>query len=64
MTRAVLEAEHESFRDAVGTFLDKEIVSHHERWEADGVVAREAWTKAGAQGLLGLQLDEQYGGGI
>ncbi len=63
MTRAVFDAEHESFRDAVGTFLDKEIVPHHEQWEADGVVSREAWTKAGAQGLLGLQLDEEYGGG-
>lgn len=63
MTRAVFDAEHESFRDAVGAFLDKEIVPHHEQWEADGVVSREAWTRAGAQGLLGLQLDEQYGGG-
>ncbi len=63
MTRAVFDAEHESFRDAVGTFLDKEIVPHHAQWEADGVVSREAWTKAGAQGLLGLQLDEGYGGG-
>lgn len=24
MTRAVFEAEHESFRDAVGTFLDEQ----------------------------------------
>ncbi|WP_248583068.1 acyl-CoA dehydrogenase family protein [Nocardioides sp. InS609-2] len=63
MTRAVFDAEHESFRDTVGTFLDKEIVPHHEQWEADGVVSREAWTKAGARGLLGLQLDEKYGGG-
>ena len=36
---------------------------HHEQWEADGIVDRDAWTKAGAQGLLGLQLDEEYGGG-
>ncbi|MBA3781117.1 MAG: acyl-CoA dehydrogenase family protein, partial [Nocardioides sp.] len=63
MTRAVFDAEHDSFRDTVGTFLDKEIVPHHEQWEADGVVSREAWTKAGARGLLGLQLDEKYGGG-
>ena len=63
MSRAVFDAEHESFREAVGTFLDKEVVPHHAQWEADGVVSREAWTKAGAQGLLGLQLDEEYGGG-
>jgi alkylation response protein AidB-like acyl-CoA dehydrogenase len=61
--RALFDDEHEAFRDAVATFLDKEVVPHHERWEAAGIVDREAWTKAGAQGLLGLQLDEEYGGG-
>ncbi len=61
--RAIFDDEHEAFRDAVGTFLDKEIVPRHEQWEADGVVDRDAWTKAGAQGLLALQLDEEYGGG-
>ena len=35
----------------------------HEQWEKDGIVDREVWAKAGAQGLLGLQLPEQYGGG-
>ncbi len=61
--RELFDDEHEAFREAVGTFLDKEVVPHHEQWEADGIVSREAWTKAGAQGLLGLQLDEAYGGG-
>ena len=63
MTREIFDEEHESFRDAVGTFLDKEVVPHHDQWEKDGVVDREVWAKAGAQGLLGLQLDEEYGGG-
>jgi alkylation response protein AidB-like acyl-CoA dehydrogenase len=61
--RAVFDEEHEAFRDAVGTFLDKEVVPHHDQWEKDGIVDREVWAKAGAQGLLGLQLDEEYGGG-
>ena len=61
--RAVFDDEHEAFRDAVGTFLDKEVVPHHDQWEKDGIVDREVWAKAGAQGLLGLQLDEEYGGG-
>jgi alkylation response protein AidB-like acyl-CoA dehydrogenase len=63
MTRALFEPEHEAFRDAVGTFLDKEAVPHHEQWEKDGIVDREVWAKAGAQGLLGLQLPEEHGGG-
>src|SRR6476619_3943028 len=61
--RAIFEPEHESFREAVGAFLDKEVVPFHEQWEADGVCDREVWKKAGAQGLLALQLPEEYGGG-
>ena len=63
MARAIFDQEHEAFREAVGTFLDKEVVPFHDQWERDGIVDREAWAKAGAQGLLGLQLDEAYGGG-
>ena len=63
MTRSIFEPEHEAFRETVGTFLDKEAVPFHEQWEKDGIVDREVWAKAGAQGLLGLQLPEQYGGG-
>ena len=63
MARAIFDQEHEAFREAVGTFLDKEVVPFHDQWEQDGIVDREVWAKAGAQGLLGLQLDEEYGGG-
>src|SRR6476619_2625089 len=63
MTRAIFEPEHEAFRETVGTFLDKECVPHHDQWERDGIVDREVWAKAGAQGLLALQLPEEYGGG-
>ena len=63
MARAIFDQEHEAFREAVGTFLDKEVVPFHDQWERDGIVDREVWAKAGAQGLLGLQLDEAYGGG-
>ncbi|MEA2484464.1 MAG: hypothetical protein QOC55_2411, partial [Thermoleophilaceae bacterium] len=63
MARAVFEPEHEAFRQTVGTFLDKEVVPHHDQWERDGIVDRAVWAKAGSQGLLGLQLDEAYGGG-
>ncbi len=61
--RSVFEPEHESFRATVGSFLDREVVPHHDRWEKAGVVDREVWVKAGAQGLLGLQLPERLGGG-
>jgi len=63
MTRAIFEPEHEAFRETVATFLDKEAVPYHAQWEKDGIVDREVWAKAGTQGLLGLQLPEEYGGG-
>ncbi|HEX3296218.1 MAG TPA: acyl-CoA dehydrogenase family protein, partial [Nocardioides sp.] len=62
MTRALFEPEHEAFRETVGTFLDKEAVPFHEQWEKDGQVDRAVWTKAGAQGLLCFDVDEEYGG--
>jgi acyl-CoA dehydrogenase len=63
VARDIFDDEHEAFRSAVGTFLDKEVVPFHDQWEKDGVVDREVWRKAGGQGLLGLQLPEEYGGG-
>jgi acyl-CoA dehydrogenase len=63
MRREIFDEEHEAFRDAVGTFLDKEVVPFHDQWEKDGIVDREVWSKAGAQGLLALQFDEEHGGG-
>jgi len=63
MTRTVFEQEHEDFRRTVGEFLDREAVPYHDKWEADGIVDREVWAKAGEQGLLALQFPEEYGGG-
>jgi alkylation response protein AidB-like acyl-CoA dehydrogenase len=63
VTREIFDDEHEAFRSAVGTFLDKEVVPFHDQWEKDGVVDRDVWRKAGSQGLLALQLPEEYGGG-
>ena len=60
--RPILEAEHESFRQTVRSFLEKEVVPFHEQWEKDGVVPRDLWTKAGAQGLLCFDVAEEYGG--
>ncbi|MFF3504668.1 acyl-CoA dehydrogenase family protein [Streptomyces sp. NPDC003247] len=63
MKRDLYGLEHEAFRETVRTFLAKEVLPHHERWEQQGVVDREVWRSAGRQGLLGLAVDEEYGGG-
>ncbi len=60
---ALYEAEHEAFRAMVRDFLAKEVVPHHAAWEDAGVVDRSVWLKAGEQGLLGMDVPEEYGGG-
>lgn len=63
MQRRIFTADHEAFRETVRTFLAKEVTPHYARWEGDGVVSRDAWLAAGRQGLLGLAVPEEYGGG-
>ncbi|MEU3350715.1 acyl-CoA dehydrogenase family protein [Streptomyces sp. NPDC037389] len=63
MKRQLFTADHEAFRETVRTFLAKEVAPHQERWEKDGIVSRDAWRAAGRQGLLGLAVPEEYGGG-
>jgi alkylation response protein AidB-like acyl-CoA dehydrogenase len=63
MKRQIFTEDHEAFRQTVRTFLAKEVEPHYEQWEKDGIVAREAWLAAGKQGLLGLAVPEEYGGG-
>lgn len=50
------------FRDAYRKFLDKEIAPNVERWREQGIVDREAYTKAGEQGFLMIWPEEKYGG--
>ncbi|KAB8164625.1 acyl-CoA dehydrogenase [Streptomyces sp. 3MP-14] len=63
MRREIFEPEHEAFRASVRAFVEREVLPHHERWERAGVVDRSVWQAAGRQGLLGLAVPEEYGGG-
>jgi alkylation response protein AidB-like acyl-CoA dehydrogenase len=60
--REIFEAEHESFRQTVRAFIDKEVTPHHEQWEKEGIVDRSVWTRAGELGLLCFDVPEEYGG--
>ena len=60
--RTIFEPEHELFRDNVRKFLETEAVPHQKRWEKEGQVDRELWSKAGQQGFLAPLVAEQYGG--
>ncbi|QWF21226.1 acyl-CoA dehydrogenase family protein [Nocardioides sp. LMS-CY] len=59
---SIYEQEHEDFRASVRAFVEKEVVPHHDQWEADGQVSREVWRRAGAAGLLCFDVEEEYGG--
>lgn len=63
MERRLYDEEHGFFRESVKAFYDREVVPFHEQWEDDGIVPHEVFEKAGANGLLGMQVPEQYGGG-
>ncbi|MCZ7456827.1 acyl-CoA dehydrogenase family protein [Streptomyces sp. WMMC940] len=63
MKRQIFDAEHDAFRETVRTFIGKEVLPHYDQWEKDGIVSRDAWLAAGRQGLLGLAVPEEYGGG-
>lgn len=62
MKRRLFEPEHQVFRDAFRTFVEREIVPSYSTWEKDRIVARTAWTSAGAQGVLCMDVPEEYGG--
>jgi alkylation response protein AidB-like acyl-CoA dehydrogenase len=63
MEQQLYEPVHGEFRDLCRQFLAREAVPFHAEWEKAGMVDREVWRKAGAAGLLGLDVDEEYGGG-
>src|SRR6204780_1841362 len=60
--RTLFREEHDIFRESVRRFVEREIVPFHAKWEQDGVVPRELWLKAGAEGMLGCTVPEAYGG--
>jgi alkylation response protein AidB-like acyl-CoA dehydrogenase len=62
MRRTIFDDEHDDFRDAVKTFVAREVVPHHDRWREDRLVSRDMWLAAGRQGLLGISVPAEHGG--
>jgi alkylation response protein AidB-like acyl-CoA dehydrogenase len=62
MHRNRYEEEHLAFQSSVRTFMQREVVPHHEAWEKAGMVDRQVWVEAGKQGFLGFAAPEEYGG--
>jgi alkylation response protein AidB-like acyl-CoA dehydrogenase len=62
MRRTIFDSEHDMFRATARAFLEKECAPRAAEWERAGETGREVWRKAGAAGLLGWEIPEQYGG--
>jgi acyl-CoA dehydrogenase len=62
MKRLIFDEDHEMFRDSVRKFMQAEIEPHVETWRKQGICDKDAFLKAGAQGLLCMWADEKYGG--
>jgi len=61
--RNVYDDDQLAFGEMVASFLANEVVPVFAEWEAEGLVPRDFWKRAGELGLLGMQVPEQYGGG-
>ncbi|MEN8234014.1 MAG: acyl-CoA dehydrogenase family protein [Actinomycetota bacterium] len=63
MERTIFETEHALFRESVQHFADTQVLPHHDRWSDEGKVDKSMFRAAGAQGLLGMAIPEEFGGG-
>jgi alkylation response protein AidB-like acyl-CoA dehydrogenase len=63
MKRTLYEADHDAFRESFRKFVETEIAPNDEAWAQAGIVPREVFTKAGANGFLGMDVPEEFGGG-
>jgi alkylation response protein AidB-like acyl-CoA dehydrogenase len=62
MRRKIFTPEHDLFRATARAFFDKECAPYADEWERAGMANRDVWKKAGAAGLLGWEVPEEYGG--
>jgi acyl-CoA dehydrogenase len=57
------DEEIRMFHDSVGRFLDQSVDQKRiAKWREDGQVERGFWREAGAAGLLGVSVPDEYGG--
>lgn len=62
MERTIFDADHEAFRGSVREFVNRHVRPNIEKMQTSHAIPREVWIEAGRQGLLGLQVPEEYGG--
>ncbi|HWI47142.1 MAG TPA: acyl-CoA dehydrogenase family protein, partial [Rummeliibacillus sp.] len=57
-----IEEEITLFKKTIQAFAKNEIEDHYSKWEEDGIIPKELWRKLGDEGLLCVDIPEQYGG--
>jgi acyl-CoA dehydrogenase len=62
LRRSIYGEQHEQFRELAREFIETEVVPNFTTWEAAGVVPREIFRQMGQLDLLGMAIDEEYGG--
>lgn len=60
--RTVYDTEHELFRETVRSFIASEVAPHHETWEAQKIVDRSMFRRAGDHGMLMFATPVEHGG--
>ena len=63
MRRTIFSQEHEALRVTAREFLDRHARPRLEQFAEANGLPRDLWIEAGKQGLLGLMVPEEYGGG-
>jgi alkylation response protein AidB-like acyl-CoA dehydrogenase len=63
MPRNLYNDDHEAFRASVKEFVERTLKPRAEEMLQARSIDRAIWKEAGAQGLLGLDIPEEYGGG-
>ncbi len=62
MNRTIFDRDHETFRESLRTFIDKQMVPHTDRWFHDGSIPRDLYRRLGELGFFGIEVPEEYGG--
>jgi alkylation response protein AidB-like acyl-CoA dehydrogenase len=60
--RRIYTDDHEAFRASAREFVDREVRPRMEEFVEARAISRDIWIEAGKQGLLGLEIPEEYGG--
>ncbi|HEX4430785.1 MAG TPA: acyl-CoA dehydrogenase family protein [Frankiaceae bacterium] len=63
MRRTLYDADHEAFRAVVREFVEREVVPAQQHWDEAHLIDRGTWLAAGKQGIIGIAVPEEYGGG-